>query len=324
LERKKRGVDVPSAKDLERASHRIRGKVLRSPLVFSECLSTLADCEAYLKLDSLQPGGSFKIRGATNAVAMLSPAERKRGVVAASSGNYGTALALAAKKEGIEATIVLPENAPSVKVERIRQAGARILRYGAHYGDSEEKAAELAENGRVLIHPFDDPRVVAGQGTIGLEINEQAPAELGRVVVPVGGGGLIAGVALGLKSTRPEVEVIGVEPYSAPSLTEALKACKPVAIQPQATCADGLSPRFTGDISYAVACERIHRIELLTEDELIQGSRYCFHNLRVVVEPSGAAGVAALVSGKISGGETTVVVVSGSNLDRKYFSEVLG
>ncbi len=315
---------IPTHDDILEAARRIEGKVLRSPLLYSDSLSGMFGIDVFLKLDSLQPGGSFKIRGATNAVAMLSEDERCRGVVAASSGNYGTALALAAQRAGIQATIVLPENAPSVKVERIRKAGATLLRHGDHYGDSEQEAARLSEQGLVLIHPFDDPRVVAGQGTLALEIAQDAPADLGTTVVPVGGGGLIAGVALGLKYTRPDVEVVGVEPFTAPSLTAALDAGKPVPIEPLPTYADGLSPRSTGEISFEVARERIDNILLVTEDELMGGCRYCFKELHLVVEPSGAAAISALIAGKLkSKGNPIAIVLSGSNLDPKYFSQVM-
>lgn len=316
--------NVPSHHDLLEAARRIEGRVLRTPLVHSDQLSRKVGADVFLKLESLQLGGSFKFRGATNAVAALTEGERRRGVVAASSGNYGTALALAAQRAGIAATIVLPDNAPSVKVERIRKAGATIIRHGAHYGDSEQEAARLGDEGMVLIHPFDDPCVVAGQGTVALETAEDAPEDLDMSVVPVGGGGLISGVALGFKYTRPGVEVVGVEPVAAPSLTEALRAGEPVPIEPLPTCADGLSPRFTGEISFDVAQELINRVLLLTEDELLAGSRYCFRELKLVVEPSGAAGVAALISGKLGPKRGSIaVVVSGSNLDRKYFEAVM-
>ena len=316
---------VPIFQDIQGAARRIEGIVLRTPLIFSDPLSRQVNMDVYLKLESLQPGGSFKLRGASNAVSMLTAQEREKGVVAASSGNYGTALALAATGAGIRATIVLPDNAPKVKVERIKNAGATIIWHGAHYGDSEMKAAELGNEGLVLLHPFDDPRVVAGQGTIGLEIDEDAPHDLETVMVPVGGGGLISGIALGLKYTRPQVEVVGVEAYAAPSLTEALKAGKPVPIEPLSTCADGLSPRYTGDISFEVATERIKRVLLLTEEELMEGVRYCLEELHLVVEPSGAAGVSALLYQKLeTKGGPVCVVVSGSNLDRRYFKEALG
>lgn len=325
MEKKYVSVMVPTHQDILDASGRIKDKVLRSPLIFSDPLSRRVDMRVCLKLEFLQPGGSFKIRGAINAVSMLSPKEREKGVVAASSGNYGTALALAASRAGIKATIVLPDNAPAVKVERIKNAGATILRYGAHYGDSEEKAAELGKDDLVLVHPFDDPRVVSGQGTIGLEINEDAPPDLEAVLVPVGGGGLISGIALALKHTRPQVEVIGVESYAAPTLTQALKAGKPVPIKPLPTCADSLSPRYTGNISFEVASERIRQVILLTEEELIEGVRYCLKELHLVVEPAGAAGVSALLAEKVmTKGGPVCVVVSGSNLDKKYFKKALG
>lgn len=315
---------VPTFQDIKDAARRIKGLVLRTPLIFSDPLSRQVNMDVYLKLESLQPGGSFKFRGASNAISMLTAQEREKGVVAASSGNYGTALALAASRAGITATIILPDNAPKVKVERIKNADATILRHGTHYGDSEVKAAELCKDGLVLLHPFDDPRVVAGQGTIGLEIDEDAPQDLETVVVPVGGGGLISGIAIGLKYTRPQVEVVGVESYAAPSLTEELKAGKPVPIKPLPTCADGLSPRYTGDISFEVASERIKRVFLLTEEQLMEGVRYCLEELHLVVEPSGAAGVCVLLSKKmVTKGGPVCVVVSGSNMDRKYFREAL-
>jgi threonine dehydratase len=316
---------IPTHQDISDAAKRIKGKILRSPFMFSDSLSRQVNIGVYLKLESLQPGGSFKFRGATNAVATLTPGEKDKGVVAASSGNHGLALALAASRVGIKATIVLPDNAPQVKVERIEKAGATILRYGPHYGYSEEKAAELGKEKLILIHPFDDPRVVAGQGTIGLEIDEDAPPDLEAVLVPVGGGGLVAGIALGMKYTRPQVKVIGVESYAAPTLTEALKAKKPVPVVPQPTCADSLSPRYTGDISFEVATDRIKQVVLLTEEELIEGVRYCLEELRLVVEPAGAAGISTLLAGKADIKRGPVcVVVSGSNLDKKYFKQALG
>jgi threonine dehydratase len=315
---------IPTHKDILDAAKRIKDKILRTPFMFSDPLSRQVGTGVYLKLECLQPGGSFKYRGANNAVTMLTPEERKKGVVAASSGNHGIALALAATQAGIKATIVLPDNAPQVKVERIKKAGGTILRHGPHYGYSEEKAAQLGQEELVLVHPFDDTKVVAGQGTIGLEIDEDAPPDLEAVLVPIGGGGLISGIALGTKYTRPQVEVIGVESYAAPTLTEALKAGKPVPIIPQPTCADSLSPRYTGDISYEVATDRIKQVILLTEEELMEGVRYCLEELHLVVEPAGAAGISALLAGKaeIKSGPVCVVV-SGSNLDKKYFKEVL-
>jgi threonine dehydratase len=317
-------ISVPTHKDILDAAKRIKGKILRSPFLLSDPLSRQVNRSIYLKLESLQPGGSFKFRGANNAVSLLTEEEKEKGVVAASSGNHGLALALAASRAGIKATIVLPENAPQVKVDRIKKTGVTIIRYGPHYGYSEEKAAELGKKELVLIHPFDDPRVVAGQGTIGLEIDEDASPDLEAVLVPVGGGGLIAGIALGLKYTRLQVKVIGVESYAAPSLTQALKAGKPVPIDPQPTCADSLSPRFTGGISFEVAKDRIRQVILLTEEELMEGVRYCLEELHMVVEPAGAAGISALLAGKAKLKDgPACVVVSGSNLDKEYFKEAL-
>lgn len=312
-------VNIPRFSDIQAAAQRIRPEVLWSPLVYSDVLSTRVGKRVFMKLDSLQPGGSFKLRGATNAVKSLSAEQCRKGVVAASSGNFGTALALAAKSAGIKATIVIPDNAPAVKVERIRRAGAEIIHYGAHYGDSEQEAARLAEGGLVLVHPFDDPLVVAGQGTIAMEIVHDGPPELDAVVAGIGGGGLIAGIAIGMHHLAPECAVYGVEPVAAPSMTEALKAGRPVPISPEPTCADGLSPRVTGCISFEVARKMVRQVALLSENELLEATRYCFRELKVVAEPSGAAGVAALLSGKVAKEEQCVaVVISGSNLDHRF------
>lgn len=311
--------NIPRFIDIEAAAVRIRPEVLWSPLVYAEALSTRLDKRVFMKLDSLQPGGSFKLRGATNAVKSLSAEQCRKGVVAASSGNFGTALALAAKRAGIKATIVIPDNAPAVKVERIRRAGAEIRHFGAHYGDSEQEAARLAEEGLVLVHPFDDPLVVAGQGTIAMEVVADGPPDLDAVVAGIGGGGLIAGIAIGMHHLAPKCAVYGVEPVAAPSMTEALKAGRPVPISPEPTCADGLSPRITGGISFEVARQLVKQVELLSEDELLEATRYCFRELKVVAEPSGAAGVAGLLSGKVAKEEQCIaVVISGSNLDHRF------
>lgn len=318
-------VYLPTHQDIKDAAKRIKGKVLRSPLLYSDYLSNACHVPVYLKLECLQPPGAFKFRGATNCIAMLTEEEKAKGIVTASSGNHGSATALAAQRAGVKATIVLPANAPENKVERIRKYGAEIIRYGEVYGDSEEKAWELEKQGMTLVHPFDDPRVVAGQGTIGLEIDEDAPKDLGTVIVPVGGGGLISGVALGMKYTRPKVKIIGVEPYWAASLTEALKANKPVPIEKKPTIADGLAPRFTGKISLEVAKERVSQVVLLTEEELIEGTRVSLEELKLVVEPSGAAGIMALLTGKAKHDNKPIaIVVSGSNLEKKYYKQALG
>ncbi len=195
-------IDIPTLHHIESAAERIRGRVMRTPLLSSDPLSDLTGHDIFIKPEMLQPGGSFKYRGATNAMVLLhekNHAEQKeKGVVTASSGNHGIAVALAARnagiKAGIKATIVIPENAPQVKVERIKRAGATIIRHGSSYGDSEQKAWELEKEGYNFIHPFDSPEVIAGQGTIALEIHRDAPADLDAVLVPVGGGGLISGI----------------------------------------------------------------------------------------------------------------------------------
>ena len=313
---------IPTLEDIQGAANRIRGKVLRTPLIYSEPLSEFVDNEIYLKLECLQPGGAFKYRGATNAITLLSEEQRKAGIVTASSGNHGIAVALAAGKAGVKATIIVPKNAPQVKVDRIRKYGATVIQYGDSYGDSEEKAWELAKEGHFFLHPFDIPEVVAGQGTIGLELDNEAPRELESVLVPVGGGGLIAGVTLGMRYTRPHVKIIGIEPENGASLTAALKAGKPVPIEPKPTCADGLQPRFMGKISFEV-CRDGPSPVLISENDLLKAVKYCLDELKLVVEPSGAAGVAALLSNKYEPSGTTAIIISGSNLDRKWLKKAL-
>ena len=209
-----------------------------------------------------------------------------------------------------------------MKADRVRSIGVNVIQEGKSYGDSEQKAWELEKEGYHLIHPFDVPEVVAGQGTIALEIHEDAPDDLEAVLVPVGGGGLISGIALGMRYTREHVKVVGIEPERGASLTAAIEAGKPVPIEPEPTCADGLQPRFTGHISFEV-CRDGPKPVLVGEHDLLDAVRYCMDELRLVVEPSGAAGVAALISRRYWPNGTTVVVVSGSNLDRTWLKKAL-
>lgn len=298
------------------AAKRIKGKALRTPLLHCMQLSEITGSEIYLKLECLQPGGAFKYRGATNAVSLLSKKARRDGVITASSGNHGIAVALAANRAGVKALVIVPRDAPSKKVEIIQKAGARVLQYGDNYDDCEEKAEELSREGYYFLHPFNIPQVLAGQGTVGLELNEDTPSDLHAVLVPVGGGGLISGVHLGLRFTRPSVEVIGVEPENCASFSAAHGAGELVEIEPKATCAEGLHTKKIGEMAFQILKEGPAPVKV-TERAILAATRFCHEELKLVVEPSGAVGVAALLSESYKPVGPTAVILSGSNLDRK-------
>ncbi len=335
---------LPSFDEIKAAARRISGIAMRTPLIHSPPLSDLTGQTVYLKPECLQPGGAFKYRGATNAVSLLKDTPGSSGVITASSGNHGVALALAAERAGIEATIVVPENAPAVKIDRMLMSGATVIRHGNSYDECETRVSEILGSNNVagvdaadrgigeadgsggggytFIHPFENRNVIAGQGTVGLEIHEDAPPDLCTVLVPVGGGGLISGVTLGLRYTRPDVIVLGVEPENGASLTAALGAGRPVPIRPGPSCAEGLIVRKTGKMSFE-ACEGGSLPVLVSEEEILDGVRYCLDVLKLVVEPSGAAAVAALISKKYRPEGAIALVVSGSNLGRKWLKAAL-
>jgi len=313
---------IPSLGELRAAAERISGKALRTPLVYSEPLSELTGHDVYVKPEGLQTGGAFKYRGATNAISQLSEEQRKEGVITASSGNHGIAVALAAEKAGVKATVIVPNNAPDLKVKMIEDAGANIIRYGENYNDCEDRAREITSEAGHFIHPFEDPRVIAGQGTIGLELAEDAPSDLHAVLVPVGGGGVISGIALGLGYTRSGVDIIGVEPENCASFHAAHSAEEPVWIDVGSTCAGGLHTRRIGNAAYEILKNGPAPV-MVSEEEILEATRFCIERLKFVVEPSGAAGVAALLSGRYEPVGTTIVILSGSNLDRKWLEAAL-
>jgi threonine dehydratase len=313
---------IPTLEDIIAAAKRIKGKALRTPLIHCRQLSDFTGCEIYLKLECLQPGGAFKYRGATNAISLLSAEARMKGVITASSGNHGIAVALAAKKAGVKALIIVPRNAPSNKVEIIKNAGAKVIRFGDNYDDCEGKAEEMAKEGYYFLHPFNIPQVLAGQGTVGLELNEDAPSDLQAVLVPVGGGGLISGVHLGLRYTRPNVEIIGVEPENCASFSASHAAGELVEIEPKATIAEGLHTKKIGQMAFHILREGAAPVTV-TENEILVATRFCHEELKLVVEPSGAVGVAALLSDRYRPIGTSAIILSGSNLDREMLRTLL-
>ncbi len=313
-----------TADDIRQARARIAGRLHRTVLDLSSSFSRPAGGQVYLKPESLQKTGSFKIRGATNYILQLDPERGRRGVIAASSGNHGQAVACAASWMGYPCAVVVPEAASPVKVEAARAYGAEVIRHGHTSRQRLELAERLAEErGLAFIHAFDDPRVIAGQGTVGLEILEDLP-DVDQVVVPVGGGGLIAGVAVAIKAQRPQAQVIGVEPEGANALQRSLKAGAIVCVDQPTSIADGLLPSRPGLLPFVLAGTHVDDIVVVSDEELCRAVIALLERARLVVEPSGAAGVAAILSGKVSGRDRrTAVVLSGGNLSLDFLSRLL-
>jgi len=298
----------------------IGGRLHRTPLLSSETLGRAFGGRALLKAELLQKTGSFKPRGVLTKLASLTPEERERGVITASAGNHAIALAYGAALEGVDALVVMYQGASVFKAAAARAYGATVDDAAAGAHEVFERLAELMEvTGRVLVHPFDDPLVLAGQGTTGLEIGEDLP-EVDAVVVPTGGGGLVAGIAASL----PNVRVVAVEPDGSAALRLALQAGEPVRLAPR-SIADGLNAPFAGTLALAVCKEHGVESVLVTEEEIEAGFRFLYERAKLAAEPAGAAGVAALLAGKVPGveGRTVAVVVSGGNVAASTASAIL-
>ena len=309
---------------VEAARARIAGRVLATPCRESARLSELLGISVYLKLESHHPTGSFKERGACNKLLLLTETERRNGVIAASAGNHAQAVARHAQKLGISATVVMPETTPLVKVTRARQLGAEVVLTGSSYDDAAEHAAALVrERGLTLIHPFDDADVMAGQGTIGLELLEQMP-DLEAVVVPVGGGGLIAGIGTALRGRAPGVQVYGVESRTFPGMKRVLDHAAPPEILGGKTIADGIAVRQVGSATRAVVEQVVDAIELVDEEEIAEAILLLLEGDKTVAEGAGAVGVAALLHDRLpKGAKRVAVVVSGGNIDVNLMARVI-
>ena len=301
-----------TARDIQEAAESLRGIARRTPLVYAEQLGV------HLKLENEQPIGAFKIRGAFNAIRRLPDAARRRGVITYSSGNHGQAVAFAAKQFGIRAVVTMPETAPRVKVDGVKKWGGEVVVAGRTSDDRRIKAEEIAQReGLAVVPPFDHPDIVAGQATIALEIVEQLP-EVERVVVPVGGGGLISGIVAGLAAVNSKAAVWGVEPIGAPKLQRSLAAGKVVRLDSTRSIADGLITLNVGDIPFAELTaerERIRGVVLVEDDGIRAAVQFLWRTAQLAVEPSGAATTAALLAGLVPRARTTVLVVSGGNVD---------
>jgi threonine dehydratase len=311
--------------DIVQARERIAGKVVLTPCTPSEVFGEMFGGHAWFKFENLQRTGSFKERGALNRMLGLSEDERRRGVVAASAGNHAQGVAFHARALGIPATIVMPERTPLVKVTNTRKFGARVVLHGTVYDEAMQRAMELRDAERLtLIHPFDDPLVMAGQGTIGLELLEQCP-EMDVVVVAVGGGGIIGGIACAIKSRRPEVRVIGVEAATLPAAYQSMKAGELVTIDPGTTIADGIAVRRIGDNTFGVLRQWVDEIVLVPEEEIADAVMMLLEREKTVAEAASATTVAAVVNGHVKDveGKNVVMVLSGGNIDVSVLSRII-
>jgi threonine dehydratase len=296
---------APTIADVDAARERLAGVARETPLYPTETFSRLSGRQVFLKAENLQRTGSFKIRGAYNTIATLGETERQAGVVAASAGNHGQAVAWAAREAAIPATIFMPEDAPMAKVEATRSYGGRTELSGGDFEEAVAAAQTYVESsGATLVHAFEDERVVAGQGTIGLELAEQAP-DAETVIVPIGGGGLAAGIALALKERRPEVRVVGV------------------VCQPGYTIADGIAVKHPGALPASILEHALDDTVQVSDDEIAEALVLCVERTKLLVEGAGAVGLAALLAGRISGSGSVAVVLSGGNIDATTLVSVL-
>jgi threonine dehydratase len=309
---------------IQRASATIAGIAYRTPLQFSPRLSDLTRAQVYLKLESYQPIRVFKIRGAANKILNLSQAEKERGFVAASSGNHGLAVSYMAKHVGTTATIVVPTTAVEEKVQAIEEYGAKVEKHGRFHDERMSRAIEIQRRtGAVFIPPFDDPEIIAGQGTIGLEIIEDLP-DVNTVIVPIGGGGLISGISIAIKSLRSTAKMIGVEPERASSMYQSIKTGRITRLTDTTSIADGLATREPGTHTFEIAKQNVDDILLVSEAQIETAVFTAMKECHLVVEPSAAAVFAALTSVyRPKSGEKIVLVVSGANISLRTLRTIL-
>jgi threonine dehydratase len=315
-----------SKHDIETAYDLIHEHLTQTPVVDSRMLSRLCECEAFFKLESLQDTGSFKERGALNKMIHLTPAQREIGVITASAGNHAQGVARHAQRLGIRAKIVMPSGAPLMKVVQTRDYGVEVVLHGATFDDAYEHARRLeAEEGLVFIHPFDDAHVITGQGTIGLELINHPIGKTAEVVVcPIGGGGLIGGVALYLKESNPDIKIIGVESAAFPSMHQALQHGGPVKLPPGASLADGISVRQVGQLTYELAKKYVDEVVTVEEDEIAGAVLMLLELEKIMVEGSGAVPLAAMMKYKhLFAGRRTIAIVSGGNIDINILNRII-
>jgi threonine dehydratase len=307
--------------DVRAARARIAREIIHTPLALSDATSKCAGLPVFLKLESLQRTGAFKVRGALSKLTTFSSEDRKRGIICASSGNHGLGVAYAAARFGARCIVVLPENANPHKISLLKNLGAEVLNYGITSDARQEKVDRLcAEHGYSQVHPFADPVLVAGQGTVGLEILEDLP-EVDEVYVPIGGGGLISGVAVAIKELRPQTRIYGVEPEHSNAMTEALKHDGPFPLSRVETIADGLAARITEELNFSIVRRYVDEVILVSDREILETMEFLLEEGKILAEPSGAASVAGLLANMKRRGQA-VAVISGSNISLQQIEEL--
>jgi threonine dehydratase len=313
-----------SLAEIRIAMDRIRDSIYLSPCARSEYFSQLTGNSVYLKLDNLQRTGAFKERGALNKLLTLTAEERSRGVIAASAGNHAQGVAYHAGRHGIRAEICMPLTTPLIKVSATKSYGAEVILHGANYDEACEEAVRRSQQfGMTFVHPFDDEVVIAGQGTMGLEILQQAP-DVEAVIAPIGGGGLIAGVACAVKATNPQVRVIGVQPARLPSMKVAIAEGQPVTLSPAATIADGIAVRRAGEKTLPLIQKYVDDIVTVDEEEIANAILLLLEREKTLAEGAGAAAIAALINRKTPlSGKKVVVLVCGGNIDVSLLSRIM-
>ena len=308
---------------LRAAARGLEGVAVRTPLLDIAALTERLGVPVAAKCEHLQPVGAFKLRGAYTAVSMIAADDRARGVITYSSGNHGQAVALAARLLGTHAVVVMPERAPAIKVNGVRRQGGEVVFAGNSSADRFQRAQALAdERGLAMVPPYESLDVIAGQGTCGLEILEDRP-DVETILVPVGGGGLIAGIAAAVAAVKPSVRVIGVEPDGAPKLARALIAGHPVKLELAQSLADGLLPLSIGELPFAVLSRVVCEAVQVSETEIAAAVRFLYEEMQLVTEPSGAVTTAALLAGHVQPEGSTVVIVSGGNVDPELFDRLV-
>ena len=315
---------MPTLEQISSARERVSHELHVTPVTRATLLGNEAGVELFLKCENLQKTGSFKARGALNKLTVLDPAARERGVVTVSAGNHAQALAWAAGVVGVHATVVMPATASKAKADASAAYGAEVIRHGSAF-DAFDRAQSLAtERKLTFVHPFDDEDIMAGAGTTGLEILEQAP-DVETVIVPVGGGGLIAGIAAAIKQRRPAVRIYGVEPVGAAAMRDSLDRGHAVRLQVVDTIADGLAAPMAGTLTYEVVRRYVDDVVLVTDEEIATAVRALLMRTKLLAEPAGAAGVAALLACKlpVRDGERVVAVLSGGNVDPEKLKSML-
>ena len=312
--------------DIRKAQDTIKDIVKRTDILESTKLSLLTNANIYYKCENLQKTGSFKVRGACNKIANLTEEEKSKGVIASSAGNHAQGVALGAKMNNIEATIVMPSTAPLAKVTATKSYGANVVLEGLVYDDAYAKAVEIQkETGATFLHPFNDKYVIAGQGTIGLEIFEQMNNKVDTILCPIGGGGIISGIATAAKALNPNVKIVGVQTANIPSMYESMKSGKVTTAFKSTSIADGISVKTVGELTFNIAKDLLDEVVLVEEDEIAEAVLFLMENQKVVAEGSGAVTTAAILTGKYKPkeNENVVLIISGGNIDVNTLNRIV-